>query len=489
MSTITKTEVERLKKEFTSVWNKIEPYIKRRKLTKDTELIEGYRMEIVRTYNNLLTYIADGYSYVNEQQQETLDKLVDRCLKKIRKSFEILKITYTFSENRYTQIDANYLVYEKIEFHESDDTELEKLPSGGIPYKLNDLLQEEVGETSRTDDTEDSEPTADGEDSEEEIDNELARSFQEENADNDSDALVIYNEETEITDGHQQEETDNMPQTKESYLKFAASVINYKYNGEPAKRDGFIADIELVEDVAEADQKQTCFKFIKSRMEGKALECIPDGTTTVQKLIDAIKAEIKNEPSEVIEGRLAALRLEKGNFTRFTEQVEKQAEQYRRSLVNEGISKEKAKEMAIKKTVQLCRKTARTEIVKSVLASTKYETPAEVLAKFVTENEVARKEKHEAENFKGNKNFKGGNNGKNKNTYKNGQKNNKFNKQNNGNSNKNSNSFNKGNKNGNYKENRNRSGEATIRFVQGNAPAPPSGGEQNQEQVFHFPVN
>lgn len=168
--------------------------------------------------------------------------------------------------------------------------------------------------------------------------------------------------------------------------------------------------------------------------------------------------------------------------------AEKQAEAYRRSLVNEGISKPKAQELAVRKTVELCRRTTRSEIVKSVLASSRFDTPTEVLAKYVTENEIAYKERRESEKFKQN------NKGKhNKHNDKNG-KPNKFNRfkqgnggNNNGNFNKNGNF--KGNKSGNIRNNRNnRNGEATIRFVQGNEPGPSTGGPSG-EQIFHLPFN
>ena len=139
----------------------------------------------------------------------------------------------------------------------------------------------------------------------------------------------------------------------------------------------------------------------------------------------------------MIESRFAALRLEKGNFVKFTELAEKQAEAYRRSLVNKGISRAKEQELAVRKTVELYRKTTRSEVVKSVLASSKFDTPSEVLAKYVTENDIAYKDKRESEKFK-NGNNKGSFD---KNNGKHG-KFNKFNKSNNGGNNGGNNSGN-----------------------------------------------
>lgn len=60
--------------------------------------------------------------------------------------------------------------------------------------------------------------------------------------------------------------------------------------------------------------------------------------------------------------------------------------------------------MTISKTVELCRNTARSKIVKSVLASKSFDTPSEVISKFATENSISRKEFKETEMSK-NKQF------------------------------------------------------------------------------------
>lgn len=456
MTRIDSGEIKKLKENFNTVWKRIEPYESRRPLPKEESKITEYRADIVDKYNDLLSYITDGYSELSEVQKETLDKVIKTSLLKLKRAFEILKVKYKFTEDIFVQINANEISYESVLYASEKTATVSNTSASTSTQRAHESdtdIDEAIDNSFNGNTTRESENSSDSDDS-----------------DND----------------------ETMPQTKESFLKFAASIVNYKYGGEPAKREGFIADIVLIEGVAEQDQKGTCFDFVKTRMEGKALESVPDEARTVKDIIDALRKDIKNEPSEVIESRFAALRLDKGNYAKFTELTEKQAEAYRRSLVNEGISKTKAQQMAVKRTVELCRKTARSEIVKAVLSSSKFETPAEVLAKFVTENDLAWKEKKEADRSKQGKGSRNDGN-KNKNDNKNGNKNNsKFNK-NNGNSNGN---FNKGNfkngKSGNFKGNRNnRNGEATIRFVQGNGAGPSGSGEQaqGQEQVFHFPVN
>lgn len=131
---------------------------------------------------------------------------------------------------------------------------------------------------------------------------------------------------------------------------------------------------------------------------------MPEDIIAVQDIIDALRDGIAPTTSAVLEGKFMALKLEKSNFTKFTDLAEKLSEDFRRSLVMEGIPRNKAQEMTIKKTVELCRKTARSEIVKSVLSAARFSSPKEVIAKFVTENDVARREKKEQEQFKNNGN-------------------------------------------------------------------------------------
>lgn len=238
-------------------------------------------------------------------------------------------------------------------------------------------------------------------------------------------------------------------------------------------------------------------KFIKSKLEGRALECLPEEVTQMDHITSALKTTIKPESSKVIEGKIMALRIDKGNLSKFNEQAEKLSEALRRSLIIEGISKKKAEEMTITKTVELCRKTARSEIVKSVISATPFATPAEVIAKFITESEVARREYKESESAKNSKFNKNKNYGQQKN---NGNKFNKYGQSQNNqrqggnyrhqNRNNNSNTRNYQGNNGNRNNVNNNRREATIRIVSGNGQTPSGDGQsQNQGDLVQIPFN
>lgn len=285
-----------------------------------------------------------------------------------------------------------------------------------------------------------------------------------------------------------------MPQSIDSYVKIAGNILNYKYGGDPLKLNSFITDVELVESLATTEETKTfCLKFIKSKLEGRAEEAVPENCESVKDLTTALKAKIKPDNSAIIEGKMTALQLRKGDFSKFAAEAENLAEALRRTLIVEGLTRAKAEEMTIKKTVEICRKTTKSEVVKSVLASSQYVTPAEVIATFITQSDIARREYKEAQNTQKKTSNSGNGNGK---------QNKSYNKNRNGNNGQSNNrSENRGNYRGNNRnrsqnqqQNRdrnngnNRSGrnEHTIRVVTG-AQAPPA--EQTppqQEQFFRI---
>lgn len=283
---------------------------------------------------------------------------------------------------------------------------------------------------------------------------------------------------------------NTMAQTVENYLKSAAHILNYKYGGDPLKLNSFIIDAQLVESLATNDDtKKFCLTFIKSRLEGRAEEAIPDDCKTVEALTTALKAKIKPDNSGIIEGKMTALSLRKNDYSKFAAEAEKLAEALRRTLIIEGLTRAKAEEMTIKKTVEICRKTAKSEVVKSVLSSRKYDTPADVIATFITQSDIARREYKEAQATQKKTNSGGNGNGKQGKSY------NKNRNSNNGQNNRTDNRGNyRGNNRGrsqNQQQNRDRNNgnnrssrnEHTIRLVTGAQAAQtaePSAPQQDQ---------
>jgi len=178
------------------------------------------------------------------------------------------------------------------------------------------------------------------------------------------------------------------------FLKLAASTINRNYSGDPLALQSFIDSVNLLKALATTNElKEFLTTFILSKLEGKAREAIEGTPGSAQEIVENLKGKIKCESSKIIEGRMRALNADRTSISEFAKQAEDLAENLKRSLVMEGISSSKANEMTIEKTVEMCRQSARTDLVKSVLAATKFSDPKEVVAKYIIEINTESKER------------------------------------------------------------------------------------------------
>lgn len=449
-------------------------------MTTNIKLRHEYRTEIIRTYNEiaqLLIPVAESNATLNILCTDSIKPIFE----KLKRAFSCLKLRYQWPSSALSYIEHNGV----IELEETTETDDQQVQSSGhnLPTtssKQNLLNLDTVSENNSTSDT-------------------VSENISNLDTESGRNSSLIDSEEFNNSRESEYEDTVAMvAQTNKEFLKLVSPIINYKFNGDPLKLESFLADVDLVIELAENDDtKKMAVKFIKSKLEGRALECLPEEVTQMDHITSALKTTIKPESSKVIEGKIMALRIDKGNLSKFNEQAEKLSEALRRSLIIEGISKKKAEEMTITKTVELCRKTARSEIVKSVISATPFATPAEVIAKFITESEVARREYKESESAKNSKFNKNKNYGQQKN---NGNKFNKYGQSQNNqrqggnyrhqNRNNNSNTRNYQGNNGNRNNVNNNRREATIRIVSGNGQTPSGDGQsQNQGDLVQIPFN
>lgn len=459
---IKEIDFSKFKADFLREYNRIEPYKSRRVLTNDEVLLSEYRTEIVKTYNNLANYLANIYENGTHKTKTECVSKIQPFITKIKSCFDILQLEYDWPTYVLATVDPNKI----------------RNIDNGTQSKSQDSSSAPVDDTGNDSDSS-------------QISHNSNRSKHSQHS------VQLLSAKSNSDSGS---ESDTMPQTKQELAKFAASVINYKFDGNPLKLDGFLADIDIIIDITEENNMAFCLKFIKGRLEGRALEAMPEKIEKIDDVTNALKAKITYDNSTVIEGRLAALRLQNGNFTKFTAEAEKLADALRRSLIKEGISQAKADQMTIAKTIEICRKTARNETVKSVLSSTKYESPSEVLSKLVTETDVARREYKESQQSKSKKS-NGNNSNRNKNFHSRGGNNgNSFSNRNrNGNDYKSDNKNFQGNRNGNssnYRGNgrgnfNNRQSNQSIRLISGASQSNQiDATEQNQtEQVFRLALN
>lgn len=204
------------------------------------------------------------------------------------------------------------------------------------------------------------------------------------------------------------------------FMGLCARTVNHTYTGDPLALESFINSVKLLKRVV-GPHGELLREFVISKLAGRALEAIPRDANTVDLIFDALRNAIKPDSSKVIEGRMLALKIDRTKVQDYTQQAEELAEALERTLIVEGISQAKAKSMTIDKTVEMCRQSARSDLVRAVLASTTFNDPKEVVAKFVVETATETKEKQilafRAQQRRGNdqrgRNFKNGRNNQN----------------------------------------------------------------------------
>lgn len=226
---------------------------------------------------------------------------------------------------------------------------------------------------------------------------------------------------------------DMAQQTPTEFLRLAGSQINQKYAGDPLGLNSFIDSINLLKQLA-GNNIELLKQFIVSKLDGKARECVPLEPNSVDEIVNALKNTIKPDGSKVIEGRMLSLKFDNSKTVDYAKQAEELAEALQRSLIVEGIPQAKAKSMAVERTVEMCRQSSRSDTVESVLASSAFVEPKDVVAKFLIETNNQQKRQKEKQVFafqkfnnKGRGNKRQFNNRQNYNNYSNQNNNNNSN--------------------------------------------------------------
>lgn len=103
------TEYAGKKQAFLKIWSKVEPYIKRRELTKDEKLRVQYRIELVNTYNNSRSFLRQCIDKEPENTELLYDCQVHNnfLLQKLKHAFSILRLSYDWPTNKFGRIDLN----------------------------------------------------------------------------------------------------------------------------------------------------------------------------------------------------------------------------------------------------------------------------------------------------------------------------------------------------------------------------------------------
>lgn len=443
--------------DFNREIGRIEPYKNRRPLTTNLELRSEYKKSLVQTYNDLLIYLNNILPNATLEQRLDIVKKFCAYLNKFKEAFQILGLSYQFEKSNSALIDIN-----KIRADTESDSE-------------------------------------EGEDSQDDLQDTDSHGISDQ-------SVSVQKTNNTASNSNQTENDSKMPQQAKDFIALAHQMISYRYNGDPLSLDSFLDAIALVKELCEDENLVIFRKFVMTRLEGVAREAIVTEPVTVDDIVRQLKASIKTESSKVIEGRILALRADKSSLTKFAEQAEALADQFRRSLCVEGFSKEKAKELAVEKTVEMCRKSAKNDTVKAVIAASKFSEPKEVIAKMIVEiNNIKQDRPQGSYTHKFARSNQNNNNGRNNhndrsNNFHNNLSNNRGNWRNNGNNNNNNNrNHNNGHRSNNQNgQNQNRNGQgynngynrnnnsnrgtdrAEVRVISGNELHPGNSGQQEQ---------
>lgn len=175
-------------------------------------------------------------------------------------------------------------------------------------------------------------------------------------------------------------------------IKTVNSILK-PFSGAVAELDAFIINIKILERTIPQAHISLAIECIRGKLLGTAAKVVPESVTSFADIRTALISNIIAEPSSVVEARLAAIRFDNENLTKFSEDVEKAASLLFQTFISEGIPINKSNEMTIAKVVETCRRSARNDLVRSVLASSTFDTPKAVLSKFITEVADQNKDK------------------------------------------------------------------------------------------------
>lgn len=514
-----------LYKLFAREAKRVEVY-KSRKLTENLNLRNEYKHSLIKTYNDLVDFCLDATSNLSLEEAFEIRALATSNLKRLQNSFQILQLDYTFDKNSLKKIEINdtnataepiqstsqtSAAIDIVSEHDSDiisdDTSEDdtKEKSTSTPIENPTPLDNPISTTNPATDSNqivDKNPIipSDNKDQSGQIIDSGNSQSHSLNTQITEVKSVLYNLESNIKNNSSKMTNDpSKKQTAADFISLAYKMINYKYDGEPLALESFIDAINLLKELCEPDNNTVFLKFVMTRLEGVAREKIVTEPRQIDDIITQLKEGIKTESSKVIEGRMLALRADKTNLTKFSEKAEELAEQFRRSLCVEGFSKEKAKELSIEKTVELCRKSAKSDTVRAVIAASHFTEPKEVIAKMIVEINNLKQDRKSTQYTHNNNNHNRNSPHTSHNRYNN-RPNNRYNNNNNRNgrpnsyNNSNRNSYQNNNNNrvngqNNYSHNNSRtftnnnrrSNEQHVRIMTGNETSPGNGGSTSNQ--------
>lgn len=315
-------------------------------LSNNQDKLNEYRTDIVKAYNKIVDYVSRKYDSYNSKQKEEAYTIIQACKDKLESCFARLECSYSIDENLLVNVDIEKIGPPKCVRREDaeEESDSDQAQETDLNTTLLDLEKPALQQ-----------PSTSGEK-----------------------PKVVAKKNNNI-----EEIMENMSNAQ--FLKMASGHLS-KYSGDPLSLQSFIDSVKLLESLAtNNDLKAFLVALVRTKIDGRARELISDDDNTVEAILTKLRSSIKPDNSKVVEGRMLAIRLNMNSSSEFAQKVEELSDAYRRALVIEGISHAKANEMAVDKTIDLCRANARSDLVKSVLEASRFEQPKDVVAKLLTQ--------------------------------------------------------------------------------------------------------
>lgn len=433
--------------------------ITRKNASQNEEKVQERTQEIVKAYNDLVKFLVPIIANNSEKSTTKLRDEVSARNDYVKDDLKLLNSDYTVPESITEKIKTE---------NDYDDT----IPTNNSNPSDNNKKENHLP----TDDTK-------------------ANTSDNKNGDNSK----LDPKKTDIAP--KQEKGLTMALTSSEYYKICNQQLNFTYSGDPIALPPLIDAIELLQfmDTQKAHE-DILLRVIKTKLAGNAREILPENAT-IEIIKTTLKNKIKPENSKVVLGKMMALKADRTNLSDYIKKADDLSEMFKRSLILENVPQNKANEMTIDQTIELCRNNTRSQIVKLVLASTKFENAKEVLAKFTIETRTSNTEANQTQvlnfrksthnNFRGNfrrnvqRNFR--ENTHNNNRRYNQNNNNNYRRNDRGRSNFRGRQNNyRGNQNGNWRQNnfRGRQNNNHVYYTE-NSEAPPPGASHQQVEHRH----
>lgn len=387
---------------FRREYKRVQKYEKSRKITKDLRLKEEYKRALVKTYNTLITFLYE--TYLRENLLETKTECQTRAFKfkkDLERAFSFINLQYEFSKSAFCLIDIEKVTEKETEDKSDDDNNEENSVNIDGENNADGNIQDAIASTSTENnqnselatvveetDSDDSDNFLDGEEENNSSNSSRSASF------TDAQIPIILNlnrtlslEETDFV--HELIRLDKQIAISKmafDYLGNVSKIIRDSFDGDINKLDAFVAGIELASAASQNTDQPNLVKFIRTKLVGEAIDWVPANAANAAEVVTALRAKCKGDNTQVVLGRLLALRADRSSMQKFQETAEILSEKLRKSYISDGIPSDLANKMTIDKTVEMCRLSAKTQLVKSVLASKTFQKPKEVLSEFVTQS-------------------------------------------------------------------------------------------------------